>query len=74
MAGKMFYRERRKVEDGEKKPRWTLVAVADVNLKIHVKHLRKNELEQIAMATGSELIQLVVDEKGHKMSVGDADE
>jgi hypothetical protein len=74
MAGKMFYRERRKVEDGEKKPRWTLVAVADVNLKIHVKHMRKGELEQIAQSVGAELIQLVVDEKGHKMSVGDADE
>jgi hypothetical protein len=74
MAGKMFYRARRKVDDGEKKPRWTLVAVADVNLKIHVKHLRKSELDQIATAVGAELIELVVDEKGHKMSVGDEDE
>jgi len=74
MAGKMFYRARRKVEDGEKKPRWTLVAVADVNLKIHVKHLRKNELDQIAKAMGAELIELTVDEKAHKMSVGDADD
>jgi len=74
MAGKMFYRARRKVDDGEKKPRWTLVAVADMNVKIHVKHLRKSELEQIAKAAGAELIELVVDEKGHKMSVGDADE
>ena len=71
MAGKIFYRERRKVDDGEKKPRCTLVAVAGVDLKIHVKHLRKSELEQIAQAVGAELIELVVDEKGHKMSVGD---
>jgi hypothetical protein len=36
-----------------------------------VKHLRKNELEEIAKAIGAELIELKVDEKGHKMQVGD---
>ena len=71
MAGKMFYRERRKVEDGEKKPRFTLVAVADVNLKIHVKHMRKGELEQVAEAVGAELIELKVADKGHKVEIGD---
>jgi hypothetical protein len=74
MPGKIFYRARRKVEDGEKKPRWSIVAVADVKLKFHVKHVRKNELEQIASAVGAELIELVVDEQGHKMSVGGDDE
>jgi hypothetical protein len=58
MAGKIFYRERGKVGKGEKKPRFRLVGVADVNLKIYGKHLRKNELEQIAEAVGAELVQL----------------
>ncbi len=71
MPGKIFFRERRKVEEGEKKPRFNLVAVAGVDLKIHVKHLRKKELEQIAESLGAELIQLEVPEKGHKMKVGD---
>ncbi len=71
MPGKMFYRERSKVEEGEKKPRFTLVAVADVNLKIHVKHMRKNELEQIAESIGAALIELKVEDKGHKLEVGD---
>lgn len=71
MAGKIFFRERRKVEEGEKKPRFNLVAVSDINLKIHVKHLRKKELEQIAQSVGAELIELKVDEKGHKIQVGD---
>ena len=74
MPGKIFYRERRKVDEGEKKPRFNLVAVADVDLRIHVKHLRRSELEQIAQAVGAELIQLVVEEGSHKFQVGDDDE
>lgn len=73
MPGKIFYRERRKVDEGEKKPRFNIVAVADVNLKIHAKHLRKSELEEIAQAIGAELVQLTVEESGHKFQVGDQD-
>lgn len=58
MAGKIFYRERTKVGKGEKKPRFLLVGVTDVNMKIYGKHLRKNELEQIAAAVGAELVLL----------------
>ena len=58
MAGKIFYRERTKVGKGEKKPRFMLVAVADMNVKIYGQHVRKSELEQIAEATGAELILL----------------
>ena len=58
MAGKIFYRERRKVKDGEKKPRFRMVGVSDCNLKIYTKHLRLSELEQIAEETGAELISL----------------
>jgi hypothetical protein len=58
MAGKIFYRQRIKVGKGEKKPRFMLVAVADMNVKIYGQHVRKSELEQIAEATGAELILL----------------
>jgi len=58
MAGKIFYRERRKVGEGEKKPRFKLVAVAGVDMKVYGKHLRKKELEQIAEAVGAELVLL----------------
>ena len=58
MAGKIFYRERRKVADGEKKPRFRVVGVADCNLKIYSDHLRLSELEHIAEATGVEMIVL----------------
>jgi hypothetical protein len=40
MSGKIFCRERRKVKDGEKKPRFRVVAVSDCNLKIYSDHLR----------------------------------
>ena len=58
MAGKIFYRERRKVGEGEKNPRFKLVAGAGVDMKVYGKHLRKKELEQIAEAVGAELVLL----------------
>lgn len=69
MAGRIFYRERRKVAEGEKKPRFTLVAVAGVDLTLYPKHMRKKELEQIAEAVGAELILLKDDEKGDEVEV-----
>jgi hypothetical protein len=58
MAGKIFYRERRKVAEKEKKPRFVLVAVAGVDMRVFAKHLRKSELEQIAKAVDAELVLL----------------
>jgi hypothetical protein len=58
MPGRIFYRERTKVGEGEKKPRFMLVAVADLNLKVFAKHLRKSELEEIAQAVEAELVLL----------------
>ena len=58
MSGKIFYRERRKVADGDKKSRFRVVAVADANIKIFIDHLRLSELEHIAEETGSDLILL----------------
>jgi hypothetical protein len=67
MAATIFYRDRTKVGMGEKKPRFLVVAVADANVKILAKHLRKSELEQIAEAVGAQLVELVVEDKGHKL-------
>ena len=58
MATKIFVRERRKVEKGEKKPRFRLVGVGGADLKIYVKHIRKKELDQIAGAAGAEVVYL----------------
>ena len=45
---KIFVRERRKVEKGEKKARFRVVGLSGKDVKIYTKHIRKNELELIA--------------------------
>ncbi len=66
MAGKIFYRERQKVTEGKKQPRFMLVAVADLNLKVYGKHLRRSELDQIASSVGAELVLLSHGDKKYK--------
>jgi hypothetical protein len=58
MAGKIFYRERKKLQDGSKTPRFRVVGVADVNLKVYADHLRKCELEHIAKELKADLVEL----------------
>ena len=66
MAGKIFYRERTKVGKGEKQPRFMLVAVAGLDMKVYGKHLRMSELEQIAKAVGAKLIPFKGGKGKHK--------
>jgi len=54
----LFVRERRKVEKGEKKPRFAFVGSVGTDLRIKVKHIRKNEIEQIAGMIGAEVVYL----------------
>lgn len=58
MAGKLFYRERNRFADGSQTPRYVLVAVYNVDLKVYGQHLRMSELKAIAEATGAELVAL----------------
>lgn len=58
MAGKIFYRERRRVEDGAKQPRFRVVAVAGADLKVYTDHLRMSELEHISESIDAELVHL----------------
>jgi hypothetical protein len=58
MATKIFIRERRKVQKGEKKPRFRVVGVSGSDVKIYVKHVRKKELDQISKESGAEIIYL----------------
>ena len=67
MAGKIFYRERLKYADGAQRPRYVLIAVHDLDLKVFGCHLRMSELKAIAAATGADLVALPRGEhSGHK--------
>ena len=58
MATKIFVRERRKIGEGEKKPRYRVVGVSGGDVKVYTDHIRKQELEQIADASGAEVVYL----------------
>ncbi|MBI9092515.1 MAG: hypothetical protein JEZ12_25140 [Desulfobacterium sp.] len=67
---KIFVRERRKIEDGEKKPRFRVVGVSGGDIKLYVKHIRKKELKQIAADTGADVVYLPVRGAGNKDGSG----
>jgi hypothetical protein len=71
MAGKIFYRERKKVGEKEKKPRFKLVAIAGVDITFYSEHLRKKELEQIAAAVDAELVLLKAGKEGKESDEDD---
>jgi len=60
---KIFVRERRNVGEGAGRPRFAVVAVEGVDLKITTPHLRKSELEALAAAVGAEVVYLPRGEK-----------
>jgi hypothetical protein len=55
---KIFVRERQHVGTGAGQPRFRVVAVFQSDLRLDVPHLRRAELEQIATATGAEIVYL----------------
>ena len=61
---KVFVRERRRSDPGEKKPRYRVVGVTGGDLKIYAKRTRKCELDEIAQHTGAEIVYLARDGKG----------
>ena len=63
MAGQIFYRERSKAKEGSRTPRYRIIAVSGIDLKVYADHLRKKEIEQIAKETKAELILLQRDSK-----------
>lgn len=58
MSASIFVRERRKIEKGEKKPRFRVVGVSGGDVKLYAKHIRKKELDQIAAASGAKVVIL----------------
>jgi hypothetical protein len=58
MPTTIFVRERRKIEKGEKKPRFRVVGLSGGETKLYAKHMRKVELDQIASTTGANIVYL----------------
>jgi hypothetical protein len=56
--GKIFVRERRNVGKGAGVPRFEIVAVTGVDLKVYHSHIRKGEVEHIAADLGAEIVYL----------------
>ena len=55
---KIFVRERRQVGQGAGRPRFAVVAVEGIDLKVYTPHVRKAELEKLAEAVGAEIVYL----------------
>lgn len=68
MSSFIFVRERRKVEKGEKRPRFRVVGTTG-DIRIFAEHARKCELDEIARVSGAEVVYLPSDgegKEGHK--------
>ncbi|MEW5871836.1 MAG: hypothetical protein AB1894_21390 [Chloroflexota bacterium] len=55
---KIFVRERTRVGRGEGRPRFVIVAVEGIDLKVYTQHIRKTELDALAQAVGAEVVHL----------------
>jgi hypothetical protein len=55
---KIFVRNRRRVGKGAGLPRFAIVAVEGLDLKVYARHIRRKELETLAEAVGAEIIYL----------------
>ncbi len=67
---KIFVRERRKIEEGEKKPRLRIVGVTGNDIKLYAKHVRKIELDIIVKESGAQVIYLPTHGSGNKDGSG----
>jgi hypothetical protein len=69
--GRIFVRERGQYGEGTGRPRFAIVAVEGVDLRIYVPHIRKIELEKLAEAVGAEVIFLPRGEKAGEREEAD---
>ena len=55
---KIYVRERVKIGEGVRQPRFIVLAVQGGDLRVYAHHFRKTELEQMAKDSGAELVFL----------------
>jgi hypothetical protein len=56
--GKIYVRERQNIGKGAGRPRFAVVAVEGIDLKVYHTHIRRAELEKLAESTGAEIVYL----------------
>ncbi|MDD3824359.1 MAG: hypothetical protein PHY79_00190 [Anaerolineae bacterium] len=57
-TGRIFVRQRRDAAEGTGRPRFAIVAVQGMDLKVFQSHVRRGELETIAAETGAQIVYL----------------
>ena len=55
---KLYVRERQKVGEGVKQPKYRIVAITGGEIQVVATHFRKSEIEAIAKDVGAEVIFL----------------
>ncbi len=55
---KLFVRERAHVKEGDAVPRFEIVAVSGVDLRVYHSHVRKSEVEALASEIGASIVYL----------------
>lgn len=55
---KIFVRNRRRYGKGAGRPRFAIVAVEGLDLKVYARHIRRKELEALAESVSAEVIYL----------------
>jgi hypothetical protein len=65
---KIYVRERQKVGEGVKQPKYRIVAVTGGQLQVEATHFRKVEIEQIAQDMGAQVVYMepVPEDEKHK--------
>ncbi len=55
---RIFVRNRHRVDRGAGQPRFAIVAVEGLDLKVYARHIRRKELEALSEAVGAEVVYL----------------
>jgi len=58
LMAKIFVRNRHRVGRGAGQPRFAVVAVEGLDLKIYSRHMRRQELEALSESVGAEVVYL----------------
>ncbi|MEI6293116.1 MAG: hypothetical protein WCP36_05510 [Methanomicrobiales archaeon] len=65
---KLYVRERQKIGEGVKQPKYRVLAVTGGELQIEATHFRKVEIEEIAKDVGAQVVYMepVAEDEKHK--------